>query len=170
MAAGLAITSGNLANYMLQLQQMFGFRTPWIDATAGFWHQDGFHPYYRLPVLAAFVMVAGTMTIWPAQRNLGTLISCSGALMLGTQFWHAHGGGIFIAWYLPLLLLAVFRPNLEDRVILARLGERWSQVARTGTRATPKPAAFSRIDRAAYEVGTPSETRIANGIVSPSGN
>jgi hypothetical protein len=36
--------------------------------------------------------------------------------MLGTQFWHAYGGGLALAWYLPLLILTVFRPNLEDRV------------------------------------------------------
>jgi hypothetical protein len=45
--------------------------------------------------------------------------------MLGTQFWHPHGGGLYMAWYLPLLLLTVFRPNLEDRVALSVLGESW---------------------------------------------
>jgi hypothetical protein len=45
--------------------------------------------------------------------------------MLGTQFWHIQGGGIYMAWYLPLLLLTVFRPNLEDRVAVATLGESW---------------------------------------------
>ncbi|MEX1224284.1 MAG: hypothetical protein WEA31_07025, partial [Pirellulales bacterium] len=47
------------------------------------------------------------------------------AIMLAVQFWHAHGGGLFIGWYLPLLLLTVFRPNLEDRVALSVLGEGW---------------------------------------------
>ena len=60
-----------------------------------------------------------SMALWPAQKNLGTLISYSAAVMLGTQFWHAHSGGLALAWYLPLLLLTIFRPNLEDRVALA---------------------------------------------------
>jgi hypothetical protein len=30
-----------------------------------------------------------------------------------------------MAWYLPLLLLTIFRPNLEDRVALSVLGEGW---------------------------------------------
>ena len=44
------------------------------------------------------------MALWPAQKNLGTLIAYSAAMMLGTQFWHAHSGGLALAWYLPLLL------------------------------------------------------------------
>jgi hypothetical protein len=53
-------------------------------------------------------------------------MSCSAAVMLGTQFWHARDGGLYMAWFLPLVLLTVFRPNLEDRVALAVLGEGWS--------------------------------------------
>ena len=30
-----------------------------------------------------------------------------------------------MGWYLPLLLLTIFRPNLEDRVALAVLGDGW---------------------------------------------
>ena len=66
-----------------------------------------------------------SFVLWPAQKNLGTLLSCSAAVMLGTQFWHAQGGGLYMGWYLPLLLLTIFRPNLEDRVALSTLGEGW---------------------------------------------
>jgi hypothetical protein len=45
--------------------------------------------------------------------------------MLATQFWLPDGGGLYMAWYLPLLLLTIFRPNLEDRVALSVLGEGW---------------------------------------------
>jgi hypothetical protein len=38
--------------------------------------------------------------------------------MVAAQFWHAYGGGLYIAWFLPLLLLTIFRPNLEDRVAI----------------------------------------------------
>jgi hypothetical protein len=61
------------------------------------------------------------MALWPAHKNLGTLVSYSAAVMLGAQFWHAHSGGLALAWYLPILLLTIFRPNLEDRVATAAI-------------------------------------------------
>jgi hypothetical protein len=51
--------------------------------------------------------------------------------MLATQFWLPNGGGLYMAWYLPLLLLTIFRPNLEDRVALTVLGEGWFLRRRT---------------------------------------
>jgi hypothetical protein len=46
-------------------------------------------------------------------------------VLLGSQFWKAHNGGLFMAWFLPLLLLAVFRPNLENRVAMLVLDAEW---------------------------------------------
>lgn len=43
--------------------------------------------------------------------------------MLGTQFWHPYEGGLYMGWYLPLLVLTVFRPNLEDRVALTAVDD-----------------------------------------------
>jgi len=74
-------------------------------------------------VMIAFGAMCITLAIWPAQKNLGTLLSGSAAVMLGVQFWHALGGGQLLGWYLPVLLLTVFRPNLEDRVALSVLGQ-----------------------------------------------
>jgi hypothetical protein len=78
-------------------------------------------------------VLAGGMAWWPAHKNLGTLLSCSAAIMLAVQFWHGFGdgGGMYMAWYLPLLLMTVFRPNLEDRVALSVLGEGWFLRRRT---------------------------------------
>jgi hypothetical protein len=44
---------------------------------------------------------------------------CSAILLIGTQFWMAHQGGLYMAWYLPILIITLFRPNLEDRVAVA---------------------------------------------------
>jgi hypothetical protein len=87
----------------------------------------GWDPWYRLPVIVACGVLAGGLAIWPSHKNLGTLLSCSAAIMVAVQFWHGFGdgGGMYMAWYLPLLLMAVFRPNLEDRVALTVLGEGW---------------------------------------------
>jgi hypothetical protein len=109
----LAIYSSNDA-FLADVQQMLGIAPPKLTNLAGFWqHIDA---VYRLPVIATFVALGGSFAIWPPQKNLGTLMSCSAAMMLGCQFWNAHGGGLYMAWYLPLLLLTIFRPNLEDRV------------------------------------------------------
>ena len=102
---------------------MFGWRNPLDAPLAGFW--EYFAPAYRIPVLAAFVAMCGGLAIWPVQKNLGTLLSCSAAVMLATQFWHAHYGGLYMAWYLPLLILTIFRPNLEDRVALSAVRPVW---------------------------------------------
>jgi hypothetical protein len=68
--------------------------------------------------MAAFFVLSVSLAIWPAQKNLGTLLCCSAAVLLATQFWHAHCAGIYLDWYLPLLILTIFRPNLEDRMAL----------------------------------------------------
>ena len=120
MAIGLALIPH--ASYWQNLQQMFGLWPPQMEGLQGIWGL-GWNPVYRIPVLAAFVALSGTLALWPPQKNLGTLLSCSAAVMVATQFWHGYGGGLYIGWYLPLTLLTVFRPNLEDRVALAVLGE-----------------------------------------------
>jgi hypothetical protein len=83
-------------------------------------------------VIAAFMALAGGLALWPAQKNLGTLLSCSAAVMLAVQFWHPYHGGLCMGWYLPLLLLTVFRPNLEDRVAVVALSEGWIRRRRAG--------------------------------------
>jgi len=99
------------------LVRMFGLMMPPMKDLSGIWGL-GWEPMYRLPILVAFLILSGFLSIWPAQKNLGTLIGCSAAMMVGAQFWHAHGGGLYMAWFLPLFLLTIFRPNLEDRVAL----------------------------------------------------
>jgi hypothetical protein len=106
------------------LRQMFGIIPFRMNDLHGIWGL-GWDRWYRVPMLAAFVVLMGSFALWPAQKNLGTLLSCSAAVMLGAQFWNADGGGLYMAWYMPLLLLTVFRPNLEDRVALSVLGEGW---------------------------------------------
>ena len=95
--------------------RMFGLMMPPMKDLSGIWGL-GWEPMYRLPILVAFLIFSGFLAAWPAQKNLGTLLGCSAAVMVGAQFWHAHGGGLYIAWFMPLLLLTIFRPNLEDCV------------------------------------------------------
>ncbi|MDG2381799.1 MAG: hypothetical protein P8N76_09000 [Pirellulaceae bacterium] len=109
------------------LRLMFGILPPAMDGLGGLWDETigGWSGYWRIPVLTAFVALAASMALWPAQKNLGTLLSCSAAVMVATQTWHGFGGGTYMAWYLPMVLLTIFRPNLEDRVALTVLAEGW---------------------------------------------
>jgi hypothetical protein len=124
MIVPLAFTAADLPAFWAQLQQMFGLWLPVMDGLEGIWGL-GWNPVYRIPILAAFFVLSVSFALWPAQKNLGTLLSCSAVVMVAAQFWHGFGGGLYMAWYLPLMLLTVFRPNLEDRVALTVLGIGW---------------------------------------------
>ncbi len=107
-----------------QLLDFCGIRYFEGKGADGFWAEHGRLPY-RIPIIAGFAAVCGSLALWPAQKHLGTLISCSALVMLGTQFWHPYQGGLYMGWYLPLLVLTVFRPNLEDRVALTAVPDLW---------------------------------------------
>ena len=131
VALALAVLAGSLVWFppdggsWAAVQQMFGLRNPLNVKPTGFW--AFYDPNYRIPVMALFVAICGGLAIWPAHKNLGTLLSCSAAVMLATQFWHADQGGLYLGWYLPLLILTILRPNLEDRVALSAVRPFWSR-------------------------------------------
>ena len=79
----------------------------------GFWNSDDV--FFRVPVLAVFVVVCFGLLFVPSHKHLATLIAGSALLMLGVQFFQLYQGGLYLSWYLPLLILTIFRPNLEDR-------------------------------------------------------
>ncbi len=108
----LVFISTDAAMFFTRLRQMFGIHFPVGENLQGVW--QFWKEVYRYPIMAAFMGLSISFLLWPAQKNLAVLISCSATIMLGTQFWHAHSGGLALAWYLPLLLLAIFRPSLED--------------------------------------------------------
>jgi len=112
---------GGTEKFTERLVQMYGLWFPLRENLVGVWGL-GWQPIWRLPILVAFVLLAFFYSVWPRQKNLGTLMSCSATLMVAAQFWHGFGGGLFIAWFLPLFLLTIFRPNLEDRVALKVIG------------------------------------------------
>ena len=90
-----------------------------LENADGLWAGEWLHPYTRFPLSILFCCFAAGMAIWPARKNFGTLLGCSAAVMLATQFWYPSGGLLYMNWYLPLLLLTMFRPNLEHRVATA---------------------------------------------------
>ncbi len=134
LVGSLALTSRDMGMFVAQAKLMFGWRAPLLEDLGGFWK---YHVgVYRMPVLTAFAGLCASFAMWPAQKNLGTLMSCTAVVMLGVQFWHPYGGGLFMAWYLPVLLLTIFRPNLEDRVALSVVDPGWLAQRRLRRQAT----------------------------------
>jgi hypothetical protein len=84
-----------------------------VPKEEGFW--TGIHWAYRIPVFIAYVAFVLATAFWPVPKNLAHVIALSAAVLIGVQFWYADQGGIYVLWYLPYLLLLVFRPNLADR-------------------------------------------------------
>jgi hypothetical protein len=70
------------------------------------------HWAYRMPIFVLYVGFLCSITIWPNPKNLSHLIALSAAVLIGVQFWHGDRGGVYVLWYMPLLLMMVFRPNL----------------------------------------------------------
>ncbi|MCF0234611.1 MAG: hypothetical protein HUK22_06490 [Thermoguttaceae bacterium] len=99
------------------------------DGAEGAW--EYFQREYRIPLITLQGAFCVLLTIWPSQKNLATLVASSAMTTLGVQFWMGYRGGLYMAWFLPLAVLVVFRPNLSDRtatnvVIDARRDERKS--------------------------------------------
>jgi hypothetical protein len=124
LSLSLLLIPSDSASFLGNLETMFGRGVLTLQTTAGFWKYH--EPVYRIPVAVAFFIGCFIVILWPAQKNLGTLLSCSAAIMLGVMFWYDPELGVYhMAWFLPLLLLTIFRPNLEDRVAQTAVSEGW---------------------------------------------
>lgn len=87
---------------------------PWKQpnpSTPGFWRD--IPRAYRLPVFLAYLALVTGTAFWPSPKNLGHVLALTAAVLIGIQFWYADHGGVYVLWYLPFLLLLVFRPNLS---------------------------------------------------------
>ena len=120
---GLVFTSTDEMDFFRQLQAMFAFWFPLTDNLEGIWAL-GFNQIWRYPLLIAFVALSTSFAAWPSEKNIGTLVAFTAALMAAVQFWHGFGGGLYVAWYLPLALLVMFRPNVAGRVATTEVRER----------------------------------------------
>jgi hypothetical protein len=114
---GVLWMGGELAESLqsvLVLSDWQPWREPTPD-TVGFWTGIQWAWAYRMPVFIAYLALVATTLFWPVPKNLAHVLALSAAALIGTQFWYANQGGVYVLWYLPLLLLLVFRPNLSDR-------------------------------------------------------
>ncbi len=110
--AGLLLLSGELREYLQEMLSLSDWQ-PWKPPNAeGLW--QGSHWAYRLPVFIVYMAFVALTAFWPTPRNLAQVIAQSAAVVIGVQFWYADQGGVYVLWYLPLVLLMVFRPNLSE--------------------------------------------------------
>lgn len=84
-----------------------------VPQTEGLW--AGVHWAYRMPVFILYMAFVVLTVFWPRPRNLAQVIAQTAAVVIGVQFWYADQGGVYVLWYLPLLLMMFFRPNLSER-------------------------------------------------------
>jgi hypothetical protein len=81
----------------------------------GLWTGLELHYAYRFPLFIGYLALVIVSIFWPSPKNLAHVIALSATLILGVQFWYADAGGIYVLWYLPLLVLLFLRPNLSER-------------------------------------------------------
>jgi hypothetical protein len=124
LAAGLCLAvlglillaEGNLETTLRETFSLASWQ-PWQEINSGrlegFW--TGVHWAYRIPVFIAYLAFVCLTLFWPAPKDLAQVIALSAAVLVGLQLWYADQGGVYVLWYLPFLLLLVFRPNLSDR-------------------------------------------------------
>ncbi|QEG20174.1 glycosyltransferase family 87 protein [Mariniblastus fucicola] len=125
---GLFFTSADLVDFVRQLQAMFAFWFPLMENLEGIWSL-GINQIWRHPLLVGFIALSVSFVGWPSEKNIGTLVAYSAAVMAAVQFWHGFGGGLYVAWYLPLALLVIFRPNVAGRVATTEVKQRRRRVA-----------------------------------------
>jgi hypothetical protein len=114
---------------------------PWrVPHAESLWR--GAHWAYRMPIFVLFVGFLAAVAVWPSPKNLSHLIALSTAILAGIQFWHADQGGVYVLWYLPFILLMVFRPSLstaEPPEPGTGLMARWAGAAWRRVRPGPPP-------------------------------
>ena len=104
----------------------------------GFW--SIFPAAYRIPAFVSFLAMVTALSIWPRYKDLATLMASSAAIVIGTQLWYPAQGSVYVLWYLPLLLMVVFRPPLHHSLAPDAL-----QLSQTVTTATPEPRSVSLV-------------------------
>lgn len=109
----IALISADAYAFTQQTINRVDFRILSFDGgphETGFW--TSLHPAYRIPVMVAFLLMVISLTVWPLKKSLEVLLAYSTAIIASTQFWYPQLGGVYVLWYLPLLIVVVFRPRL----------------------------------------------------------
>lgn len=71
----------------------------------GYWGQHPGLSFLKPVVSVAYLLFCLALFLWPRHKTESSLIALSAAVLIGTQLWKTHGGGTYIEWYLPWLLM-----------------------------------------------------------------
>ncbi len=113
-ATAVLLWSSGDFNHHLRIALSLSDWQAWKEPhTESLW--TGAHWAYRMPVFIVYMAFVSVTIFWPTPRNLAQVIAQTAAVVLGVQFWYADQGGVYVLWYLPLLLMLIFRPNLSER-------------------------------------------------------
>jgi len=129
------VTSTNWTVYRL-LDDSASFSTPGLG-----------HVFLRIPMAALFFVMLTAMTVLPRPRNLESLLANSTALVVAAQLWYPEDIGTYVLWYLPLLLLVVFRPRLDRFVPPEILDRKKAAISPPPRKASSPAAAANRMSR-----------------------
>lgn len=116
LVGSFALTSSNFQSFVAQTigsmnWSLFQFKSGY---GVGFW--ENIDQVYRLPVVTAFVVLLICLMVFPRRKNIEHLMAHSTAVVVATQLWYPQHGGIYVLWYLPLMLTVMFRPRLAHLV------------------------------------------------------
>ena len=83
-----------------------------VPTTLSFWDESV--NSFRIPLTLLLALTVALTAFWPRRKTLADLIALSSLLIVLSQFCYGDRGGAYTHWYLPLLMLMIFRPNLRD--------------------------------------------------------
>lgn len=112
LVGSLAFTSADINSLIQQVLGSIDWSvlTLRLQENGGFWSDQDIA--FRLPMAAAFFVGLIFVAIWPRKKSLEHLIAASTGIIVATQLWFPQQGGVYLLWYLPLMLVVVFRPRL----------------------------------------------------------
>ena len=128
LLASFALTSADAQQFVEQTTGTMRWyrsvlQSPVFEATAEaplvratdptvFWDPASYWEPYRLPVITLSVLMTIIMTVWPRPKTLELLIAQQTATIIAVEFWQPDRACSYVLWYLPLLLVLMFRPRL----------------------------------------------------------
>lgn len=113
LLSSLILTSADSTSFKQQTLGSIDWSVLKFEANEGVGFWGLYDPAYRIPVFATFMILLIALTIWPQRKNVEHLLAHSTTVVVATQFWYPHQGGIYVLWYLPLMLIVTFRPRLN---------------------------------------------------------
>ncbi|TWT55808.1 hypothetical protein KOR42_26190 [Thalassoglobus neptunius] len=105
------------------------------EFSSGFWKEANYVSPYRWPVMALYFIMVTLMTLFPGRRNVEVLLAQSAAAVIGTQLWYTQQGGVYLLWYVPLLLMVIFRPRLPHLQFTQDLDDEELSVSKSTVRS-----------------------------------